>query len=60
MWLVTNICAMCTFIYRNFDDGISECGLVCPKSILALDDRLDRHYGSDSKGRPIDTRFPCY
>jgi len=45
---------------RSFDDGLSECGLVCPPSILALDGRLDGHYTSGQrKGRPVDTRFPC-
>lgn len=45
---------------RSFDDGLSECGLICPASILALDGRLDGHYsGGQRKGRPLDTRFPC-
>jgi hypothetical protein len=45
---------------RSFDDGLSECGLVCPKEVLALDGRLDGHYTRDYvKGKPVDTRFPC-
>lgn len=31
-------------IARNFDDGLSECGLNCPSEILALDKRLDNIY----------------
>lgn len=31
-------------IARNFDDGLSECGLKCPAGILALDNRLDKYY----------------
>jgi hypothetical protein len=47
-------------IARNFDDGLSECGLVCPASILALDSRLDPYYDQHTtKGRSIDTNFPC-
>eukprot|EP00981_Chlorochromonas_danica_P003901 scaffold742_cov186-Ochromonas_danica.AAC.6 len=47
-------------IARNFDDGLSECGLVCPREILALDSRLDSHYTSDfRKGRAVNTQFPC-
>eukprot|EP01033_Poteriospumella_lacustris_P004587 gene4587-3281_t len=45
---------------RNFDDGLSECGLQCPSSILALDNRLDPFYdGHTPKGRPVNTQFPC-
>lgn len=47
-------------IARNFDDGLSECGLTCPPGILALDSRLNSHYKSgESRGRPMNTRFPC-
>eukprot|EP01032_Pedospumella_encystans_P018298 gene18298-20835_t len=47
-------------IARSFDDGLSECGLVCPPAILALDGRLDRYYKShERKSTPINTRFPC-
>ncbi|KAJ1438330.1 hypothetical protein B484DRAFT_477201 [Ochromonadaceae sp. CCMP2298] len=47
-------------IARNFDDGLSECGLVCPAGILALDGRLDPHYkNGERRGSPINTRFPC-
>lgn len=49
-------------IARSFDDGLAECGLVCPSSILALDKGLDMYYGSAShatKGSPQNTRFPC-
>ncbi len=45
---------------RSFDDGLSECGLVCPYQILALDSRLDEHYkNGERKTRPINTNFPC-
>lgn len=45
---------------RNFDDGLSECGLECPTSILALDNRLDAYYNQHTaKGRPVNTQFPC-
>lgn len=50
-------------IARSFDDGLSECGLSCPPSILALDSRLDRLYGPGSNSGPKsaaqNTRFPC-
>lgn len=53
----------CNYIFpyhRQFDDGISECGLVCPKEILALDSRLDNFYTDEfRKGRSINTQFPC-
>ena len=47
---------------RSFDDGLSECGLVCPLSILAIDSRLDPLYAQQLmvKGKPLDTSFPCY
>ncbi len=48
--------------HRSFDDGLSECGLVCPGSILALDGRLDPYYRSDHgehKASPVNTHFPC-
>jgi hypothetical protein len=45
---------------RNFDDGLSECGLVCPYPILALDGRLDPHYkAAEHKTSPVNTHFPC-
>ena len=47
-------------IARNFDDGISECGLVCPTQILALDNRLDSQYkNGERKGSAVNTQFPC-
>jgi hypothetical protein len=47
-------------IARSFDDGISECGLQCPGSILALDNRLNSHYkNGERKENPINTKFPC-
>lgn len=47
-------------VARNFDDGLSECGLQCDKAILALDDRLDPYYTRQSpKGRAVNTAFPC-
>lgn len=44
-------------IARNFDDGLSECGLTCPASILALDKRLDKYY---TKKRLSDTQVSIY
>jgi capsular polysaccharide biosynthesis protein len=47
-------------IARSFDDGLSECGLICPSEILALDDRLNKYYKSGEKrSKPVNTRFPC-
>lgn len=47
-------------IARSFDDGVSECGLVCPSEILAMDSRLDKFYKtSERKGTPVNTQFPC-
>jgi hypothetical protein len=46
---------------RSFDDGLSECGLVCPSEILAIDERLNPHYKStESKGNAVNLQFPCY
>lgn len=42
---------------RSFDDGLSECGLTCPPSILALDKRLDGYYG---KKRLSETQVSIY
>ena len=47
---------------RGFDDGISECGLKCASSILAIDSRLDLFYNKqkgEEKGAPMNLRFPC-
>jgi len=46
---------------RNFDDGISECGLSCPSGVLALDSRLEPYYkpGERNRGARINTDFPC-
>ena len=45
---------------RNFDDGISECGLVCPPAFLALDPRLEPHYKpGEPRSEKADTSFPC-
>lgn len=46
---------------RNFDDGISECGLTCPPGVLALDVRLQPYYKpTDPRGGArVDTSFPC-
>ena len=46
---------------RQFDTGISECGLVCPGNILALDTALNNNYAKlgMKKSSPINTRFPC-
>lgn len=48
-------------IARSFDKGISECGLICPGSILAIDYRLDPFYKqfNMTKSDPIDMTFPC-
>ena len=46
---------------RSFDDGLSECGLICPSEILAIDERLNPHYKStESKGNAVNLQFPCY
>lgn len=45
---------------RNFDDGISECGLYCPPGVLALDTRLQLFYKpGEARGTNINTAFPC-
>lgn len=46
---------------RSFDDGLSECGLVCPSQILAIDNRLDSHYAErgERKGASLNLQFPC-
>eukprot|EP01038_Epipyxis_sp_PR26KG_P005446 gene5446-7539_t len=47
-------------IARNFDDGLSECGLICPPEILALDSRLNSFYkNGERRSQPINTNFPC-
>lgn len=48
-------------IARNFDDGISECGLNCPKEILAIDKRLDSQYKrlGMKKANSLVLAFPC-
>jgi hypothetical protein len=51
------------FFVRQFDDGISECGMKCPYEILALDKRLDNYYKpleKEKKTGSINTKFPCY
>ena len=47
---------------RGYDNGISECGRICPAGILALDKTLEPMYGPNTrsqKGSPINTQFPC-
>jgi hypothetical protein len=44
---------------RNFDDGLSECGLVCPAEIIAIDGRLDPYYKGTRKGKSLNMAFPC-
>ena len=45
---------------RNFDDGISECGLYCPPGVLALDDRLQPHYkAGEARSNTVNVVFPC-
>ena len=46
-------------VARNFDDGVSECGLHCDPSILAIDTRLNPYYKSGERVAPLKTRFPC-
>ena len=47
-------------IARNFDDGLSECGLTCAPEILALDSKLNAHYKSgERRTGPVNTMFPC-
>ena len=46
---------------RNFDDGISECGLICNPQILAIDKRLNNFYKhNEPRSGPVMLRFPCY
>ena len=45
---------------RSFDDGISECGFMCPTNILAIDKRLDAHYKPGEARSPhVKLKFPC-
>lgn len=52
---------------RNYDSGISECGLHCPSPVLALNDKLSEFYDDPTilnfettkKTQPIDKSFPC-
>jgi hypothetical protein len=46
---------------RQFDTGISECGLKCPSEILALDRSLDPYYSKLGvrKTGSVNTKFPC-
>lgn len=47
-------------IARQFDNGLAECGLVCPPQILAIDKHLIGHYKpGEPKSGPLDLRFPC-
>ena len=47
---------------RSFDDGLSECGLVCDPGILALDDAHNDMYAQlgMTKGTRPNTKFPCH
>lgn len=47
---------------RSFDDGLSECGLVCSGKILALDSQHDDMYAKlgMSKSEKGNTKFPCH
>jgi len=52
-------------IARSFDDGISECGLVCPNNVLVLDPRLEGEYDRTKTARGSTKRselikFPCH
>ena len=46
---------------RNFDDGMTECGVSCPSEVLAIDPNHDSEFArlSVKKGKPANTRFPC-
>lgn len=46
---------------RSYNSGVVECGLLCSKEILAMDDRLDGYYQPDisAKGQPLSRTFPC-
>jgi capsular polysaccharide biosynthesis protein len=52
---------------RNYDSGISECGLHCPSEILAFDERLAPFYDNTSIlnyqftkiSKSLDKTFPC-
>ena len=47
-------------IARSFDDGLAECGLVCPSKIIKID---KKHSASiefnESESSYIDLSFPC-
>ena len=45
---------------RNFDNGLSECGLTCSPKILAMDSHLDSYYKKNEKRviKPY-LHFPC-
>ncbi len=46
---------------RSFDDGLSECGFICPGSILSMDPNLDPYYTTvDQRVPPPILDFPCY
>ena len=47
---------------RSFDDGLSECGLVCPLDVLALDGNHDSEFVRLGVQKPNNSkpRFPCH
>lgn len=47
---------------RSFDDGLSECGLVCDMGILAMDAAHDDMYAKLGlvKAAKPNTKFPCH
>ncbi len=47
-------------IARSFDDGLSECGLVCPWNIAAIDQGHAGFLPAGQYVKPLDTKFPCY
>jgi hypothetical protein len=54
MFVVMMIFKFSILLRRSFDDGLSECGLICPNEILAIDGRLDPFYSRDQpKGKKL-------
>jgi hypothetical protein len=44
---------------RSFDDGLAECGLICPSEIMALDKKMAKYFHLVGQGRSMNTVFPC-
>jgi hypothetical protein len=49
-------------IARNFDDGLAECGLVCPPGILGISMRDSRHNHKPDMHdeQALSVKFPCH